>query len=161
MNSNNILFYCIHAGSAQFVAFGTNYSPSNGTTRAGYLGANDNFTFGCDQFRIVNESTTVQITTAWTLENFMNLDLVSVTERDHPEFNITGTDRGSTLPFPTFRNQLTIVNLTQRLHNVRLYCGHAQDTTDGFWELRVYSESMHISTYATISTSILVITIVQ
>ncbi len=132
---------CCFAGSCQFIVFGANYTPSVGTVRVGYPGANDNFTFGCDQFQIVNENRTVQITTTWTLENFLGLDLVSVTESDHNEFVISGTDRGGDqLPFPTFRNELTIVNLTERLHNVRLYCGHAQNTTDGYWEIRVYSK---------------------
>ena len=97
--------------------------------------------FNCDQFSVNNDpNVTTQITTAWTLENFLGLSLVSISKDDHPEFAINGTERGSSLPFPTFRNQLTIVNLTHRLHNVRLYCGHGQDTTDGFWDLRVYSE---------------------
>ena len=66
---------------------------------------------------------------------------MSVNEEDHPEFTISGTERNGSIPFPTFRNELTIVNLTRRLHNVRLYCGHSLDTTDGYWELRVYCES--------------------
>ena len=124
------------AGLSQLATFGANYTPSIGTVVAGLPGTNH--TFNCDQFSS-NNNVTTKITTAWLLDNFLGLSLVSIRTNDHPEFAITGTERGSDFPFPTFRNQLTIVNLTHRLHNVRLFCGHGQNT-DGYWELRVYSE---------------------
>lgn len=82
----------------------------------------------------------VQVTTFWKLENFLDLDLVVISEDIHPEFSITGTNRPSNIPYPTFRNQLTIVNFTQRLQNVTLYCGHSQ-SVDAHWDLQVYCES--------------------
>ncbi len=132
---------CVGTGQLIPPDVGANYTPPVGSVVAGLLHSG-NYSFNCDQFN----SATMQITTLWSLEGFLGLNIVSVNEVDHPEFIISGTLRGSTLPFPTYRNYLTIVNLTQRLDNTRLYCGTARNVTDGFWEIRVYCKHTHTHT---------------
>lgn len=140
----------IYAGLGSQILFGANYTPPVGTTYAELAGSNESFTFNCDQFRQDTQSgNVIQVTTVWTLENFEDfLGPIFITDILHPEFVINGTERDQLLPFPTFRNTLTIVNHTQRLHNVRLHCGQAsQDNSnlqDGSWELRIYSKLFSI-----------------
>ena len=136
------------AGLGSQILFGANYTPPVGTTYAELAGSNNSFTFNCDQFRQDTSGNVVQSTTVWTLENFEGFSgRTFITDILHPEFVINGTERDQLLPFPTFRNTLTIVNHTQRLHNVTLFCGQADELRDGTWNLRVYSKLFALLTH--------------
>lgn len=124
------------------IIYGANYTPPVNTVYADLPNTHHSFTFNCDQFCEDSSGNIVQATTIWSLDSFRDSpDLVFIDSTLHPEFFINGTEKEQVLPFPTYRNMITIVNLTQRLHNVTLFCGQGRRSRDGSWDLRVYSES--------------------
>lgn len=96
-----------------------------------------NITFNCDVYE------NVQVSTLWSYRLPSASARIIVNPDDHLEFVINGTVRENPIPFPTFRNRLTVVNMTSRLDGAQLFCGHARQGFNelAMWTLRVYRES--------------------
>ncbi len=116
-----------------------NLSPTSNTTIAELVGP-ASLRFNCDIYED-RSGTDVRVTTAWFLRFPSNPENLFVIQSaaTHPEFNISGTAREGG-PFPTFRNSLTLINMTSALDEVWLICGHsAQGVNDlARWRLRAY-----------------------
>ena len=118
-----------------------NLSPTPSTTVAELEGPT-NITFNCDTY----DGELTQVTTLWTYRlPSDSASSIIVNPEDHLEFVISGTTGNNSFPFPTFRNRLTIVNMTSRLDGVLLFCGGFRQGFNELasWTLRVYRELSH------------------
>lgn len=117
-----------------------NVSPPNNTTVAEQIGPASR-QFNCDTFETINEVVT-RVTTAWFLRFPTNPEALIIVSPDDPEVTIGGMMRPTDVPFPTFNNLLTIVNVTSSLDGATLSCGHTVQGNNELatWTLRVYCE---------------------
>ena len=98
----------------------------------------------------VTNSEGSQTTTSWFVRNFRGFsNLQGITDSFVPElFSVDGDPRtGLSI---TFRNRLTITNLTSELDEVTVYCGTGQNREQANFVLRVYSKFRNIAKLMTI-----------
>ena len=127
-------------------------SPPSNTT-IGELVGPANVQFNCDTYEEVQNGTDVQVTTAWFLRFPSEENLFFIGEvggvPTQPSFNVNGTAR-VVGPFPTFRNLLTLTNMTNALDDAWLICGHSvQEFNDlARWRLRLYCKQYAVTIYS-------------
>lgn len=111
-------------------------SPPAGSVVVDFEGPT-NKSFMCEQFSNSSGNVT-QVSTLWSYRLASDPgSLKLVFERDR-EFEISGTANPNMLPSPTYRNVLTVTNLTLRLSGVRLICGQGDQSEVVEWIIQIY-----------------------
>lgn len=120
-----------------------NSNPPNGSVIAHLPGAINATVIECNVFQDFSGEP-LQVTTTWSLLNFMSLDEVIVNTRQFDGlFLIGGTPTPPKLLSRTYRNRITVINFTEDFDGTILCCGTEKKGL-GYFNFRVYSKVIHM-----------------
>ena len=125
--------------------------PSNGSVIANFEGTLNASTLTCN---VINSG--MRIGTSWFVQDLTPDVVQAISDDFHPElFLISGDQRPNLDPGRTYRNRLTIVNMTAQLDGVTIYCGLGQSALSELanFLLRVYRKSNLANIQPTLSDS--------
>ena len=111
--------------------------PPNGSLIVDFEGAINTTIITC---HIINR-TRDQINTEWSVTNFKGLSSFQTLSSNPEIFHFSGDPIPGTMPTQTFRNRLTILNMSNDLDRVTLSCGSNIFPTQALFFFRIYRKS--------------------
>ena len=139
LNSDSLNCTCLTGtGSYGGVEF---TDPPSGSVIANFEGTLNATTLTCD---VTNSG--IRISTTWFVQGLVGDGFVqTISDEFDPQlFLVSGDPRPNLGPDRTFRNRLTIVNLTAELDGVIIYCGIGQssESEQANFTVRIYHKSL-------------------
>ena len=104
---------------------------------ADFEGAKNTTIITCDIVNITRN----QINTEWSVTNFRGVSSFQTLSSNPEIFHFSGDPIPGTMPTQTFRNRLTILNMTNDLDRVTLSCGSNTFPTQAHFLFRIYRKS--------------------
>ena len=108
-----------------------------------FEGANNITTITCD----VVASTRNQINTEWSETNFIGVSGFQTLSSNPEIFYFSGDPIPGTVPTQTFRNRLTILNMTNDLDRVTIFCGSNTIPAQAHFFFRIYRKFFLVVNY--------------